>query len=354
MQANTYLLRCSLPGCNSRLSRLDFRNHNISALRKVAPCCQRDADRLPDQHNRQEELFRSVQSEKRQIGSEYGEGFIQFPISGAPSRLDVDTLNERLQPNCALRMRLAMCPDEAYGMIFELSDVLVDMRATQRRAWERLAAEENLPFSQHAERQLYDIRPERVIQEVLQWTDSFPRAQELAFRVAQLFSEELERVQIQPGVATWLAALKRAQIPCALCSEVPSIMLKAALERLGILQNFAALVTAEDDTQTLAQRYLSAAFKLQRPPSNCVACVACPDSVAAAHNCTMKAVAVQGAHRHYQLQQADLTVSQLSELTVYNVRRLFALKGAEFMNLSTKNTGRRPPVRRTANGVMDE
>lgn len=43
----------------------------------------------------------------------------------------------------------------------------------------------------------------------------------------------------------------------------------------------------------------------------------------------MQAVAVQGAHKHYQLQQADLTCSSLDELTVYNIRRLFALKVKE-------------------------
>lgn len=35
---------------------------------------------------------------------------------------------------------------------------------------------------------------------------------------------------------------------------------------------------------------------------------------------------MQGAHKGYQLQQADLTCSSLAELTVYNIRRLFALK----------------------------
>jgi hypothetical protein len=43
----------------------------------------------------------------------------------------------------------------------------------------------------------------------------------------------------------------------------------------------------------------------------------------------VQAVAVQGAHKHYQLQQADLTCSSLDELTVYNIRRLFALKVRE-------------------------
>lgn len=53
--------------------------------------------------------------------------------------------------------------------------------------------------------------------------------------------------------------------------------------------------------------------------------------IAAAHNCTMKAVAVQGKHRCYELRQADLTCSSLADLSVYNLRRLFANRGTEFM-----------------------
>ncbi len=38
----------------------------------------------------------------------------------------------------------------------------------------------------------------------------------------------------------------------------------------------------------------------------------------------MKAVAVCTAYPAYSLKSADLTVGRLSELTVYNMRRLFA------------------------------
>lgn len=62
-------------------------------------------------------------------------------------------------------MRHAMKPDEAYGMIFSWDGVLMDMRRVQRRAWQRLAAEEGLHFPA-VERQLYDIRPERAVMEV--------------------------------------------------------------------------------------------------------------------------------------------------------------------------------------------
>jgi hypothetical protein len=59
---------------------------------------------------------------------------------------------------------------------------------------------------------------------------------------------------------------------------------------MGLSEFFIASVTSEDGMETLAQRFLSAAIKLGRPPDHCVAFV--PGSLAgitAAHNCTMKA-----------------------------------------------------------------
>jgi len=59
----------------------------------------------------------------------------------------------------------------------------------------------------------------------------------------------------------------------------------------------------------------------------CVAVESTPEGVTAAHNCSMKAIGVQGPYRAYQLQTADLTCSSLAELTVYNIRRLFVSGG---------------------------
>ena len=90
---------------------------------------------------------------------------MQFPLSGGATHLDVDTLNERLRSNGAVRHRHALRPDEAHACVFHLENVLIDTRGVQRRAWMRLAEEEELPFPA-VERQLFDIRPERVIMEV--------------------------------------------------------------------------------------------------------------------------------------------------------------------------------------------
>ena len=44
-------------------------------------------------------------------------------------------------------------------------------------------------------------------------------------------------------------------------------------------------------------------------------------------------MAVLGSHPAWKLHAADLTCSSLEELTVYNLRRLFAYSGSEFMDV---------------------
>ena len=61
---------------------------------------------------------------------------------------------------------------------------------------------------------------------------------------------------------------------------------------------------------------------------------------------------MQGAHKGWELKQADLTVAGLDELTVYNLRRLFAQRGEEFMDPKTAQIGKKPPKLRTVSGTM--
>eukprot|EP00891_Asterochloris_glomerata_P006619 jgi/Astpho2/6619/Aster-04985 len=273
-------------------------------------------------------------------------------------------LNERLKLKGAHRMRTAMRPDEAYGMVFTWENVIANTRAMQQRAWQQVAAEHSLPWLA-GERNIYDIRPERAITEaslraassVLQWTRDWGEAQKLAYEVALAFSQEFQAVR-EPGagVREWLQALASSNVPCALVTTMDRVSLVAALERMGLSGAFKALVTSEDGMETKSQNLLSAAIKLGRPPSQCVAFESSPAGLTAAHNCTMKAVAVQGVNKGYQLKAADLTVGQLSELSVYNVRRLFANRGSEFMSRQLQHVrSGSGPVRkaRIANAVFD-
>jgi hypothetical protein len=93
------------------------------------------------------------------------QGFVEFRIGDQPLHLDVDTLNERLKVSGAIRMRHAMRPDEAFGMVFNWDGVIANTIDMQRRAWQSVARAEGLSLPA-IERNIYDVRPERAITEV--------------------------------------------------------------------------------------------------------------------------------------------------------------------------------------------
>ena len=66
-----------------------------------------------------------------------------------------------------------------------------------------------------------------------------------------------------------------------------------------------------------------------------------------------QAVAVQGVHPAYRLKQADLTCSSLADLSIINMRRLFAVRDSEFMALKQQGAQPPPRYRRTTNAVFD-
>jgi beta-phosphoglucomutase-like phosphatase (HAD superfamily) len=296
----------------------------------------------------------STSSASDSIGAEYGEGFLSFRMSGEKTRLDVDTLNEALQVRGAARIRHSMRPDEAHGLVFDWDDVVVDSRALQRAAWQQVAADEGLQYPAFERGHMFDMRPERAAMHVLQWTQDMRRAQELAWLVGTAYAAGLRSVtEPLPGAAEWLALMAKCNIPCALVTAIDRPTVTELLETLGLRNSFTAMVTADDDMETIAQRYLSASIKLNRPPNQCVVFGATPASVAAAHNCTMRAVAVMGPHTAPELRSADLTVGSLAELNVVNIRRLFANRGSEFMDLK-KARAPKPPGRRLRHAISDE
>eukprot|EP00887_Chlorella_sp_A99_P000305 scaffold13.g305.t1 len=270
-----------------------------------------------DRERQVERLMHTVSSPK-DIGSEYGEGFMQFRLSGDATHLSVDALNEQLRSAGATRIRHAMRPDEAFGLIFCFENVVADTRGLQRAAWQAVAEAEGLRFPSIERQSMYDVRPEHAITEMLQWTRDWKRARELAWLVAVAYSEQL-------------AKARRAGAGGATTTH-------AVLDRLELRQHFCTTVTADDDMETIAQRFLSAAIKLGRPPEQCVVFASCAASVVAAHNCTMRAVAVMGAQPAFRLENADLTCSSLAQLSVYNIRRLFSNRGESFMDLRRQGT----------------
>ncbi|KAH6802232.1 Haloacid dehalogenase-like hydrolase superfamily protein [Perilla frutescens var. frutescens] len=267
------------------------------------------------------------------IGAEYGEGFETFRPEG-PLKVDVDFLNDRMQEGFLQRIRYAMKPDEAYGLIFSW-DVVADTQVLKLRAWEQLASEEGKEISKddNVQKFLLYADADHVLHKVLRWEEAEDDVDRLKSRLSQLYYDNLVKFS-EPieGLKEWLDAVTTSRIPCAVVSS---------LDRKNM-----AIVAEEDGMESMAHRFLSAAVKLDRKPSKCVVFEDDPRGITAAHNCTMMAIALIGAHPAYDLGQADLAVANFNDLSVINLRRLFAHKGSTFMELQKQVIEKTPPKRK--------
>lgn len=311
--------------------------------------------------------------------------------SGGARRLDVDALNEQLEPKGALRLRHARAPDEAHGAIFAFDSVVADLAPVKEAAWRLLAKRRGLPLTEPMLRAAAlrgaHMPPDAVAARVFGWARNWQEGRVLALEHAALGAELLasegpdlltealaalddrqvevkgseeragagaaaaatgggqgapddrplpplpQLLRARDGAAEWLDALARHGVPLAAVSSLDRRTLQRCLDRVGLHDHFDALVTADDEPESLADRLLMASLKLRRPPNACASFGASPEDATAAHNASMRCVAVVGgaaggaggggAQRH-ALRAADLTVFSMRELSVINVRRLFA------------------------------
>ncbi|CAD6342751.1 unnamed protein product [Miscanthus lutarioriparius] len=66
------------------------------------------------------------------------------------------------------------------------------------------------------------------------------------------------------GLREWLDAVQIAGIPCAVASSLDRRCMIKALDRMALSKYFKAIVTDEDDMESIANRFLSADMDLQK------------------------------------------------------------------------------------------
>ena len=242
--------------------------------------------------------------------------------------LTAKDLNDRLRPDNLERLRYTLHPEEAFGNVFRFDGVVsADAHSLELESWQEVAREYGFPEPDRALLpRIYDSLPERIVERTLQWTDDWGDIKRIAYRQNEIYRERFANHAHRPreGIAQWLEALCRHSMPCCVYSRMDREHVRRALKDLGLDEYFTETVSAEDGAEGSQQWFLTAALKIRRPPQKCVAYEDSPTGVILAHDALMRCVALVGLYPAYELHVADATVFGLDELTVLNVRRLFA------------------------------
>lgn len=217
---------------------------------------------------------------------------------------------------------------QTWAAIFDWDGVIIDSSRQHERAWELVAAEERRVLPPGVFQRSFGMRNDRVIRELLGWTNDPERIRQLSERKEALFRSliQQERVEPLPGVMPWLNALREAGVPCAVATSTPRANLECVMDQLPLRPFFPVTVTAEDvrHGKPHPEVFLTAAARLGVPPARCVVFEDAHVGVEAARAAGMKVVGVATTHPAATLADTDRVVCRLDELTVAEVAAWFA------------------------------
>ena len=210
------------------------------------------------------------------------------------------------------------------AVIWDMDGVIIDSAEEHRQAWQRLAHEEGVRFSDADFWSTFGKRDDDII--TLVWgTQSPERLQELADRKEAYFRTLIrETAAPLPGSIELMRGLHEAGYAQALASSAPVENIQLISDVLGLGHYLTALVSGETVAhgKPAPDIFLKAAGELGIVPTQCLVIEDAVAGVQAAHAAGMRCIAVAGDRDLPGLREAELIVKSLTEVDVERVRSL--------------------------------
>ena len=210
------------------------------------------------------------------------------------------------------------------AIIWDLDGVIIDSADEHRRAWQRLAREEKVKFTDEDFWSTFGKRNIDIL--AIVWGPLMPeQAQELGKRKETYFRDLIRQSAAPlPGSMELMRSLHEAGYLQALASSAPIENIQLISEVLGLERYLTALISGE--TVPLGKPapdiFLKAAQALHIEPSYCLVIEDAVAGVEAAHAASMRCIAVAGNRDLPDLRKAELMVKTLLEVNVERIRSL--------------------------------
>ncbi len=210
------------------------------------------------------------------------------------------------------------------AVIWDLDGVIIDSADEHRRAWQRLAREEGITFTDADFWATFGKRNDDIIP--LHWKNlSKDQLQALADRKEFYFREFIrESVAPLPGSMELMRGLHEAGFPQALATSTPRENIQLIKDLLHLDHYLSALVSGESVAhgKPAPDIFLKAAGELHMPPPVCLVIEDAVAGVQAALAAGMRCISVAGNRDLPGLRVADLMVKDLTELNVERVSNI--------------------------------
>jgi beta-phosphoglucomutase len=216
-----------------------------------------------------------------------------------------------------------------HAVIWDLDGVIIDSADEHRRAWQRLAREEGISFTDADFWATFGKRNDDIIP--LRWgAVSSQQLQALADRKERYFREFIKNAAVAlPGSMELMRGLHEAGFRQALASSTPTENIRLISDVLRLDHYLTELVSGESVARgkPAPDIFLKAAADLHVPPTYSLVIEDAVAGIQAARAAGMCCIAVFGERDLSDLpglRAADLVVHDLTQVSVERIQQIFA------------------------------
>jgi HAD superfamily hydrolase (TIGR01509 family) len=211
-----------------------------------------------------------------------------------------------------------------YGVLWDLDGVLIDSSQQHLESWMNVLPRFSLQMSRELHEQTFGMNNREILTIMLgeppdaDLLRRVSREKESAFR-------EIIRGTVEPlmGAVELLDLLHSAKMRQAIASSAPEENIRVVVHELQIGRYFQALVSGHDlPAKPDPAVFLEAARQIELGPEACVVVEDAVVGVQGAKNAGMRAIGVTTTHAADALQDADLVVESLLDLSMDEIVHL--------------------------------
>ncbi|UCD02337.1 MAG: HAD family phosphatase [Promethearchaeota archaeon] len=217
-----------------------------------------------------------------------------------------------------------------YCVIFDMDGVLADTGSLHFESWVKMAKGISLEFTRELFNETFGQQSPAIIRKlvgsevdnnlVVKWAN----LKELYYR--KMVKDKLTPL---PGVIRIIKELKSEGFKLAVGSSGPPENVDLLLTKLKIKKYFNVVITAAEVEKGKPEPdvFLMAANYLNINPKNCIVIEDAPVGIEAAKRAGMLSVALTTTHDKEELLDANLVVSDLSNITISDIKKLLDIEG---------------------------
>jgi len=210
------------------------------------------------------------------------------------------------------------------AVLWDMDGVLVDSGELHYQSWLETLTDLSIPFDREKFRQTFGMNNAGILTVLLGRQPDAEFLEMVSDRKEGRYRQMIPgRLQLLPGVSTWLSSLQKQGIPQAVASSAPQANIEAVVDALEIRKFFSARVSAYFmPGKPHPAVFLEAARQLGVKPGDCVVVEDAVAGVTAARKAGMYCIAVTTTHPRQSLSGADLVVDSLEDLEMGAVFRV--------------------------------